>query len=75
MKIIYAHIIIIDDNDFRRRILAQQLQNEGYAISTASSAERNPGGHEEIHLGRDDRHNRSQMLGAGRIPDSHRGAG
>ena len=39
MKIIYAHIIIIDDNDFRRRILAQQLQNEGYAISTASSDE------------------------------------
>lgn len=39
MKIIYAHIIIIDDNHLRRSTLAYQLQNQGYAISTASSDE------------------------------------
>ena len=39
MKIIYAHIIIIDDNHLRRNTLADQLQNQGYAISTASSEE------------------------------------
>ncbi|MCB9419873.1 MAG: SpoIIE family protein phosphatase [Ardenticatenaceae bacterium] len=39
MKIIYAHIIIIDDNHLRRNTLAYQLQNQGYAISTASSDE------------------------------------
>ena len=39
MKIIYAHIIIIDDNHLRRNTLAYQLQNQGYAISTASSEE------------------------------------
>jgi sigma-B regulation protein RsbU (phosphoserine phosphatase) len=39
MKIIYAHIIIIDDNHLRRNTLAYQLQNQGYAISSASSDE------------------------------------
>ncbi|MEJ2748274.1 MAG: SpoIIE family protein phosphatase [Anaerolineae bacterium] len=39
MKIIYAHIIIIDDNQLRRKTLAIQLQNQGYAISTATSSE------------------------------------
>lgn len=39
MKIIYAHILIIDDNHLRRNTLTYQLQNQGYAISTASSAE------------------------------------
>lgn len=39
MKIIYAHINIIDDNHLRRNTIAYQLQNQGYAISTASSNE------------------------------------
>lgn len=39
MKIIYAHIIIIDDNPLRSKTLTIQLQNQGYAISTASSNE------------------------------------
>jgi sigma-B regulation protein RsbU (phosphoserine phosphatase) len=40
MKIIYAHILIIDDNHLRCNTLAYQLQNQGYAISTASSEEK-----------------------------------
>jgi PleD family two-component response regulator len=36
---IYAHILIIDDNQLRRKTLAYQLHSQGYAISTASSAE------------------------------------
>ncbi len=39
MKMIYAHIIIFDDNHLRRKTLAYQLENQGYAISTASSEE------------------------------------
>lgn len=39
MKIIYAHILIVDDNQLRRKTLALHLQNQGYAISTASSNE------------------------------------
>lgn len=40
MKIKYAHIIIIDDNPLRRSTLANHLQNQDYAVSTASSDER-----------------------------------
>ncbi len=36
---IYAHILIVDDNQLRRKSLAYELQSQGYAVSTASSAE------------------------------------
>ncbi|MCP4424590.1 MAG: SpoIIE family protein phosphatase [Chloroflexi bacterium] len=39
MKIIYAHILIIDDDRQRRSALAEHLQHFSYAVSTASSEE------------------------------------